>query len=43
MKELIETLTKIEKDFLKGHYTSAEMYDLIHSISKGLKTKHFIN
>ena len=43
MKELIETLKQIDKDFYKGIYTMGEKYDLVKELNEVLKRKHFIN
>ena len=42
MKELIETLKQIDKDFYKGIYTAGERYDLIKEINQMLTNKKFI-
>ena len=42
MKELIETLKKIDNDFYKGIYTVGERYDLIKEINQVLTNKKFI-
>ena len=42
MKELIETLEKIDLDFYKGYYTIGERHDLIKEVNAVLKNKFFI-
>ena len=42
MKEIIEVLSTIDKDFYTGIYTVGERYDLIKGINDVLKAKHFI-
>ena len=42
MKELIETLEQIDRDFYKGVYTTGERYDLIKGINEVLTNQKFI-
>jgi hypothetical protein len=42
MKELIETLQKIDTDFYNGGMTFKEKYDLINTIKEILKVQKFI-
>jgi|TARA_R110002153_G_scaffold3966_1_gene18981 hypothetical protein len=42
MKELIETLQKIDTDFYNGGITFGQKYDLINAIEKVLKEQKFI-
>ena len=42
MKELIETLKKIDKDFYRGAYTVGEFYDVKKALNQVLTDKDFI-
>ena len=42
MKELIETLRKIDTDFYNGGITFGQKYDLINAIEEVLRNQEFI-
>ena len=42
MKELIEILKQIDKDFYKGTYTVGEFYDVKKALNQVLTDKNFI-
>ena len=42
MKEIIETLQKIDTDFYNGGITFGQKYDLVNSIEEVLRNQEFI-